>query len=118
MKKILLAAISIILLAGGAGCPLPGTGTSTSTQSQASGGSGNLNLYGSDPYTLDPALAGDSSSVEYIVQIFSGLVKLDDSLEPAPDIAQSWDIGDGGLTYTFYLRHDVYFQDGRTGNRR
>ena len=86
---------------------------SCSVSSNTSGGSGNLNVIGIDPYTLDPALASDSASIEYITQIFSGLVRLDDNMEPVPDIAQTWEKSDDGITYTFYLRQDVYFQDGR-----
>jgi len=74
---------------------------------------GTLKLYGSDPNTLDPALSADANSHDYILQIFSGLVKLDDNLEPAPDIAASWEISEDDLTYTFHLRDDVFFQDGR-----
>ncbi|MDP2731208.1 MAG: peptide ABC transporter substrate-binding protein [Dehalococcoidales bacterium] len=72
-----------------------------------------LNLYGIDPHTLDPAISGDATSHQYIVQLFSGLVRLDAHLEPAPDIAERWDISNGGRTYTFYLRKDVKFHDGR-----
>jgi oligopeptide transport system substrate-binding protein len=72
-----------------------------------------LNLYGDDPYTLDPALAGDSVSIDYVMQIFSGLVALNDNLEPVADIAESWEVSDDNLVYTFYLREDVYFHDGR-----
>ncbi len=74
---------------------------------------GELNLYGIDPYTLDPALSGEMTSHEYIVQLFSGLVRLGDNLEPAPDIAQRWELSDDGRTYTFYLRKGVMFHDGR-----
>jgi len=76
-------------------------------------GGGTLNLLGTDPTTLDPALSGDANSLGYIMQIFSGLVKLDKDLEPAPDIAQSWDISQDGRVFTFHLRDDVVFQDGR-----
>jgi oligopeptide transport system substrate-binding protein len=76
-------------------------------------GEGVLNLYGTDPYTLDPAVSSEMTSHEYIMQIFSGLVRLDDNLEPAPDIAQRWQVSNDGKTYTFYLRQDVKFQDGR-----
>jgi oligopeptide transport system substrate-binding protein len=72
-----------------------------------------LNLYGIDPWTLDPALCGDAVSHRYIVQIFSGLVRLGDSLEPVPDIAQWWELSPDGTTYTFHLREDVFFQEGR-----
>jgi ABC-type transport system substrate-binding protein len=71
-----------------------------------------LNLEGVDPHTLDPAVSGEMTSHEYILQIFSGLAKLDDNLAPAPDIAERWEMSDNGLTYTFYLRQDVRFGDG------
>ena len=72
-----------------------------------------LNLYGIDPHRLDPAVSGEMTSHQYILQLFSGLVCLDDNLEPAPDIAQEWEVSDDGRTYTFYLRHDVRFHNGR-----
>ncbi len=72
-----------------------------------------LNLANSGPITLDPALAADSTSDMYIIQLFSGLVRLDQNLKVAPDIASSWDISNGGKTYTFHLRHDVKFDDGK-----
>jgi len=72
-----------------------------------------LNLYGRDPLTLDPAVAGEMTSHQYIMQLFSGLVCLDDNLKPAPDIAQKWQVSNDGRTYTFYLRDDVRFHDGR-----
>ncbi len=72
-----------------------------------------LNLYGIDPLTLDPALSGEMTSHQYIMQLFSGLVRLDENLKPAPDIAQRWEVSDDGRTYTFFLRRDVSFHDGR-----
>lgn len=72
-----------------------------------------LNLYGTDPYTLDPAVSGEMTSHEYVMQLFSGLVRLDDNLEPAPDIAKSWQVSNDGKTYTFHLREGVRFHDGR-----
>ncbi len=72
-----------------------------------------LNLYNIDPYTLDPAISSEMTSHNYVMQLFSGLVRLDDNLEPAPDIAERWQVSDDGKTYTFYLRHDVRFHDGR-----
>jgi len=76
------------------------------------GEGGVLNLYGIDPWTLDPAVSSEMTSHEYIMQLFSGLVCLDDNLEPTPDIAQDWQISSDGTTYTFYLRDDVMFHDG------
>ena len=72
-----------------------------------------LNLYGIDPLMLDPAISGEATSHGYIRQLFSGLVRLDAGLEPAPDIAQRWDLSDDSKTYTFHLRNNVFFHDGR-----
>jgi len=108
MKKTLyillaLVLVSVLLIAG---CPNDNGGTPAA-------GEGVLTLYGIDPWTLDPALSGDSTSHQYVVQIFSGLVRLGDDLEPVPDIVQRWELSPDGRTYTFYLREDVFFHDGR-----
>ncbi|NTW01595.1 MAG: hypothetical protein HGA19_09825, partial [Oscillochloris sp.] len=66
-----------------------------------------------DPNTLDPALAGDAGSAFIIRQLFSGLTRLDNTLEVQPDLAESWDISSDGLTYTFTLRATACFADGR-----
>ncbi|GAH82918.1 unnamed protein product, partial [marine sediment metagenome] len=72
-----------------------------------------LNLYGIDPYTLDPAVSSEMASHEYVMQLFNGLVRLDDNLEPGPDIARRWQVSDDGRTYTFYLRDNARFHNGR-----
>jgi oligopeptide transport system substrate-binding protein len=72
-----------------------------------------LNLYNIDPLTLDPALASDFTSGEYILQVFGGLVRLGEDLAPQPDIARRWEVTDDGCTYTFGLREDASFHDGR-----
>jgi len=117
MKRILFVILSLILLCGLlAGCQAPAEEkVTTPAEEEVSGWEGKvLNLHGwDDPHTLDPAVAAESSSHEYIVQLFSGLVRLDDNLKPAPDIAERWEITNSGKTYTFYLRRDVRFHDGR-----
>jgi oligopeptide transport system substrate-binding protein len=75
--------------------------------------SGELSLYDNGPVTLDPALSAEMSSHTYIMQIYSGLVTLDAQLRPAPDIAERWQKSSDGKVFTFYLRKDVKFQDGR-----
>ncbi|MBN1161415.1 MAG: peptide ABC transporter substrate-binding protein [Dehalococcoidales bacterium] len=122
MKKITVILLSFALV----GCLLlsactcgettatsPSTSPTTPTTTIPTIEGGTLRLYGADPATLDPALSADSDSHGYIVQIFSGLVRLDDNLEPAPDIAASWETSPDYMTYTFHLRDDVFFQDGR-----
>ncbi|MGB9856710.1 MAG: ABC transporter substrate-binding protein [Dictyoglomaceae bacterium] len=66
-----------------------------------------------DPPTLDPAMITDTASDEVARQIFDGLVEYNPDGEVVPAIAKSWSISKDGLTYTFYLRDNVYFHNGR-----
>jgi len=74
---------------------------------------GELRLAGGIPPTLDPGVVQDATSAEYIVHLYSGLVRLDQNLEIAPDLAESWAISEDGRTYRFELRPDATYQDGR-----
>ena len=67
----------------------------------------------SDPPTLDPHLSGDTTSSGIVVEIFSGLVSFNSDLELIPDIAEKWDRSDDGLVYTFHLRPNVLFHNGK-----
>lgn len=75
---------------------------------------GTLVLIGADPATLDPHLVTDFDSATYIVEIFSGLVSLNPDLEIVPDLAKTWDVEDSGTVYTFHLREDARFHDGKS----
>ena len=118
MKKILFLSLALILVFVSmlAGCGLSTSTASSSTttsSSAATPGSGVLTFTNTDPYTLDPAASNEALSASYIMQIFSGLLKLDNNLEPVPDIAASMpNVSIDGLTYTFQLRKDVKFSDG------
>src|SRR5690606_6328733 len=59
--------------------------------------------------TLDPAFARNMAIIWPCMQLFNGLVQLDDSLNVKPDIAKKWIISADGLRYEFTLRNDVYF---------
>ena len=106
-RTISLIIISVVLL-----CSLLAGGCQPGQESPVPGEGEELNLYGIDPITLDPAVSGEMTSHEYIMQLFGGLVRLDDNLEPVPDIAREWQVSADGRTYTFYLRQDVKFHDG------
>jgi oligopeptide transport system substrate-binding protein len=73
-----------------------------------------LRLYSdSQPETLDPAVVQDTTSHRFVGLLFSGLVALDSNLEVVPDLAASWDVSASGTVYTFHLRNDATFHDGR-----
>ncbi len=74
---------------------------------------GELTIFGSDPPTLDPALSGDTSSATFVVEIFSGLLTLNQQLQIVPDLAKSWSVSPDGTVYTFILRDNIKFHNGR-----
>jgi oligopeptide transport system substrate-binding protein len=62
---------------------------------------------------LDPALVRDTTTSFLTHQVFRGLVRLDEQLNPVPDLAERIAIADDGLTYTFTLRANATFHDGK-----
>ena len=77
-----------------------------------SGGGRLVQLY-IDPPTLDPHLTTDATSGQIIIEVYGGLVTIDRDLNIVPDLAQDIDISPDGLVYTFHLRPDATFHDGK-----
>ncbi len=73
-----------------------------------------LVLPGGNPPTFDPHLSGDATSAEYVVEIYSGLMAYDPDLNLIPDIAESYEISEDEQVYTFRLRPEAKFQDGKS----
>ncbi|NJN54927.1 MAG: hypothetical protein HC804_09325 [Anaerolineae bacterium] len=67
---------------------------------------------GGQPLTLDPAQTHGGPDSE-LGHIFSGLVTLDQQMQVQPELAAGWTVSDDGRTYTFYLRQNATFHDGR-----
>lgn len=68
---------------------------------------------GTEPPSLDWSLATDHVSFNVIANLMVGLTEFDKHLKPAPVIAKSWDILDGGKKIIFHLRDDVLWSDGQ-----
>ena len=68
-----------------------------------------------EPPHLDPtsAAAGAIDQVLYS-NVFEGLTRFMGDGSVVPGLAQSWEISDDGLTYTFKLQSGVTFHDGTT----
>ena len=65
-----------------------------------------------EPSTLDPAKSTTSPEATVQLQLFDGLVRLNDESEPEAALAKSWDISDDGREYTFHLRPDLKWSNG------
>ncbi len=61
---------------------------------------------------LSPDFSGPIVNSALITQIHNPLVQIDPWYEYQPVLAESWEISDDGLEYTFALRDGVTFQDG------
>ncbi len=66
-----------------------------------------------EPPTLDWALATDNVSIRVIENLMEGLTAYDAALRPQPAIAARWTVSGDGRIYTFHLRPDVYWSDGK-----
>ncbi|MCI0872308.1 MAG: peptide ABC transporter substrate-binding protein [Chloroflexi bacterium] len=91
----------------------PDASAATSEDSDPRRG-GVFNTLWSDPPTLDPHVVTDGTSLEIVIEIFSGLVHLgpDTSNPFEPDLAESWSISGGSTVYVFKLRNDLKFSNG------
>ncbi len=69
--------------------------------------------FSADAVNLLGNMAVDASSAEITSQIYDGLVRYNRNFKIVPDLAKSWKISNGGKTITFYLRRNVYWQNGQ-----
>jgi len=66
-----------------------------------------------EPQGLDPHIVSGVPEHYIITSLFEGLViKNPVTLEIEPAVAQSWEVSDDGLTYTFHLRDNARWSNG------
>ena len=120
-QPVLGATAEPVLRAAATPTPSPEATAEAPIRSQVPQGGTLLRLW-VDPPTLDPHLSGDHDSAVIIVEVFGGLVTFeaqnptnikDQQLVIVGDLAESWDISDGGRTYTFHLRKNAKFHNGK-----
>ena len=108
-KKILCVLLSVMMIASLAAC---GSGSSSSSSSESTG-SGTISvMLSTNVMSLDTNYATDGESFEVIADCIDGLTQMDADGAAVAAIAESWDVSDDGLTYTFYLREDAYWSNG------
>lgn len=62
--------------------------------------------------SLDPQLIEDVSGSDISRQLFEGLMNQDENGELEPGVAESYDVSEDGMTYTFHLREDAKWSNG------
>jgi ABC-type transport system substrate-binding protein len=67
-----------------------------------------------EPTSFDPPLITEIYSSELMGNVYECLCRIGEDNTPQPALAESWDISADGRTYTFHLRRDVTFHNGRS----
>ena len=119
MKKKVLALCSalVMLTALLAGCG----STASSNASNASGAGSTATPTGDksvvvnltqEPPMMNSILTTTTGSMNVLRHIMDGLVRLDPKDEPIPAVAESWEISEDKMTYTFKLRQGMKWSNG------
>jgi oligopeptide transport system substrate-binding protein len=68
---------------------------------------------GAEVATFDPHVANLYTDYNVLIALYEGLTALDESSsKPVPGAAESWNLSDDGLIYTFRLRHGATWSNG------
>jgi peptide/nickel transport system substrate-binding protein len=66
--------------------------------------------------TLDPQVTNYDSTIRVMLNVCEPLIWMPTATEFYPGLAESWEVSDDGLTYTFKLKEGVSFHDGTPFN--
>ncbi|MCC6791664.1 MAG: ABC transporter substrate-binding protein [Thermomicrobiales bacterium] len=67
----------------------------------------------SAPLRIDPALTGSGGEYMITQAAYNNLIRVNEKLELTPELAESWDISDDGLSYTMHMVEGVKFHHGK-----
>ncbi len=91
--------------------PAPVAATPTTGPELGKGGVLRYNI-GTYPDTLDPHQAAYTNEITVLRLLYEGLTRLDTNLNIVGGAAESWQVADDGLTWTFTLRPGLKYSDG------
>lgn len=74
---------------------------------------GTLATVGGGAEFIDPTLISETEGQFFVENLFEGLVSKDAGGLPVPGVAKSWTISDDGLVWTFKLRDNAKWSNGR-----
>lgn len=110
----LLIGITLVVLLGFAlsGCGKSEPEAAAAPAPEAPAGPSELRVSFAWPTYIDPAVGNDASSSSAMVNLYDTLVFPTADGKVVPWLAESWEVSDDGLTWTFSLRQGVKFHDG------
>ena len=100
------------------------TATSGTASSAAGSSTGSVNTagftvqYGSNPETLDPSLNSAVDGGNTIITVFEPLLIINENNEVVGGQAESWEVSEDGLTWTFTMRDGLKWSDGTDLNAK
>ena len=114
LKKVFWVSCALAFVACSKGNESSSSTNASSTVAEQSSDASNVLRVdiNTEPPTLDPLILQDAVSARVVYDLFTGLVDFDQSDNPIPGMAKSWDISPDGKTYTFHLRDGLKFSDG------
>jgi peptide/nickel transport system substrate-binding protein len=65
------------------------------------------------PRFANPVLANSPTDLDLVALIYSGLMRKSPDGSLIPDLAEKYEVSKDGLAYTFTLKGNIYFQDGK-----
>ena len=114
-----VAALALALVAAGCGGGGSSSGTTTGSSGSATGGTLTM-AFGSEPPSLDPGLATDTSSAQVVANTNTPILTLGPApdLKPLPALAKSWDVAGRERHPSSAQRRQVDERPHRDGGRR
>ena len=114
LTSVLIACVMLLAACGGGANNSANNGNGgEQTASSESGGEKILRTNNkTEPGSLDPAIAKGTHESFVIYQAFEGLMRYDENDELVPGQAESYEVSDDGMTYTFKLRDGLKWSNG------
>ena len=119
MKKLICLMLAALMILGLAACAKNDTQPPVATDAASAGNNGNAPepakpstlVYGSGDYDSINPIMNEHCEIKHL--LFDSLVKRDGEGKLVPSLASEWSYDDAAMTYTFQLRGDVKWHDGK-----
>ena len=115
MKKALSLVLAAVMAFSLVACGGSSSSTASAGSTGSASGSTTSNVtvqIGPNPESIDPALNSTIDGGNMLITAFEGLLIVDENNQVQPGQAESWEVSEDGLTWTFHLREGLKWSDG------